>query len=203
MSKTKRQYNSVRRTQAKQQTMLDIVEAAVTMHSAGITAVEEVAKEAGVSAATVRKYFPTQEDLFKGCTLHFSRKYSPPSPEQWAQIDEASERISVCVEQLYAFLEISMGVTWLAFRTQDESPVMKQTLLHMEQYIDVAVNAVFGKKQPKDAFARKAVRSVLHPLYYRTLRLHGGFQPDDCIRFSSNTIASILNNGGIGKNDYI
>lgn len=189
MSEKKRQYNSERRELAKKQTRLDILEAAVTMHSKGVASVQELAKEAGVSVATVRKHFPTLEDLFTGCISHFSQKHHPPSPEKWAHTADVAERASICVESLYAFFEASMGVVWLAFRLQDEYPVMKATIHQVEQYLDTAVDAVLGNSHPTDAFARKTVRSVLHPLFYRTLRLHGGFQPDECIRFSSNIIA--------------
>ncbi|CAM4383364.1 hypothetical protein PAAL109150_23925 [Paenibacillus alkaliterrae] len=91
---------------------------------------------------------------------------------------------------MYAYFEMSMDVSWLAFRLQYQSEVMKGVILQVEQYIDTVVSALIGDSHLTDPVLRKSVRSVLHPLFYRTLRLHGGFEQDECILFSSNIIAN-------------
>ena len=188
MAGQKRKYHSERRELSKEQTRLDIMEAAVALHSQGITSVQELAKAAGVSVPTIRKYFPTMEELFMGCTTHFAQKNIPPSPEKWLSIPDAAERVNICVESIYEFFEVSLGVTWLAIRLQNDSPVMKRVILQIEQYIDAAVTTLLEDAHPIDPAATKTIRSVLHPLFYRTLRLHGGFEPEECARFSSNII---------------
>lgn len=193
LTREKRTYRSERRERSKEQTRLEILESAITLHSQGITSVQQLANAAGVSVATVRKYFPTMEELYMGCTSHFAQKNIPPSFEEWISIPDASERVNVCVEKIYAFFEISLGLTWLAFRLQNDSSVMKQIILQIEQYLDGAIQTLLADWHPADPAIGKFIRSILHPLYYRTLRLHGGLEPDECVRFSSNIICLHLN----------
>lgn len=191
MNTKKRKYNSSRRARAKEETVTTILESAVKLHSQGITSIEMLANDAGVSVASVRKHFPTREALFRGCTDHFSRRHIPPSPELWAGKADRSERIQACVNYLFPYLEVSMGVVWLAYRLEDEIQVMKENVSNIEQYLDAAVNAVLTEAN-QEPETKKAVRFILHPLTYRNMRVQGGFQPDECVRFSSNMLARYI-----------
>jgi len=60
-----RQYDSSRRKKAAEQTRKDILQAALKLHWEGITGFEPLAREAGCSLATLRKYFPSGNPLSK------------------------------------------------------------------------------------------------------------------------------------------
>ncbi|HZG84834.1 TetR/AcrR family transcriptional regulator [Paenibacillus sp.] len=191
MSTKKRKYHSERRARSKEETVTAILDSAVKLHEQGITSIQALANDAGVSVASVRKYFPTQEKLFRGCSAHFYTKQTPPSIELWEGVADRDDRIRICVERIYPFLEAAMGVIGLAYRLQDESEAMKENVMAIERYLDAAVDTVLGGAG-QDAETRKAVRFILHPLSYRNMRIHGGLQFDECVKFSSNMLAMLI-----------
>lgn len=178
-----RRYNSERRTEEKARTIRDILDAAVRLHGQGITDPQAVAREAGVSYATVRKYFPTREAMFHGCTTHFMTQHTPPSLERLAALQDPSERLRQVVAQLYALHEAALGQTWLAFRMEDESSVMRQTVAGVTGFVRQAAGLLFSGG-PSYGFAC----AMLSPLTYRALRLDGGLSPEECVR---QTVAAL------------
>ena len=90
-----RKYSSQRRAESAEHTRQTIVEAAVRLHMQGITTMNAVAEEAGVSLPTVNKYFPTREDLFGACTSHVADSLDYPSPDDLADLRDPGERLSL------------------------------------------------------------------------------------------------------------
>ncbi len=191
MTDVKRTYNSSRRAEAKQHTRLAILDAAVKLHTQGNLSLTDLAKEAGVSLPTVRKHFPTLEDLLAGCSAHFDEKFQPPSPEDWMNLATLQERARVCIDRLFDYYETASGVLWLAFRIRDESGVMENNVMQMEGYVDVLVQTVLGSDYGGKDELKRIARSVLHPMFHRSLRIHGGL----CLTSSkSQAIHLILSN---------
>lgn len=194
----KRSYQSRMREQSKLTTLDTILSNAVRLHGKGVTSLEVLAEEAGVSVATIRKYFPTREDLFKGCTEHFAKNNSLPSLYELSQIDDPADRLAAIVGQIYDLLETAMGPSWLAYRLEGESPVMASTVAQVEGFIRSAVDVLLHDWKPDDSGNAREndlsgfVRGMLSPLTYRSLRLFGGLQKEHCIKRSILVIAKEL-----------
>lgn len=202
MSTKKRTYKSKLREQNKRETINNILTAAVKLHGKGDTALESLAEEAGVSVATIRKNFPTKEELFKGCTEHFIKTHNIPSLSEISSIEEPAERLVSMVREIYSFFEAAMGHNWLAYRLQDESPVMAETILQMESFVQAATEMLLREwslehqESNQHAELYGFVSGLLSPLTYRSLRMLGRLQPDQCIRQTIITIAARLEKGG-------
>ena len=76
-----RKYDSSRRREAAEKTRRDILQAALRLHWEGDTRYESLAEAAGCSVATVRKYFPAKEELFRNCTRTFAESLRMPDLE--------------------------------------------------------------------------------------------------------------------------
>lgn len=192
----KRLYRSKVRAESKANTIRAILDAALRLHAQGITELQAVAREAGVSLATLRKYFPTREHLFRGCSAHFLTAVEIPSIEALAQIRDPAERLRQVVTQVYALHEAALGPSWLAFRLQGESPAMAQNVTMAEGLVAAAAELLLLDWQPGPGEERDAVagfaRSLLHPLTYRALRLAGGLAPETAARQTALALARLL-----------
>lgn len=189
-----RSYHSPKRMQSKEQTIREILDAAVKLHGQGITELSSVAREAGVSLATVVKYFPTREALFEGCTTHFLKAHPFPSPAEWAQIQHPGERLARVVAELYAGMEASFGQAWTAYRLAEESPVMAGMVRGIESFCREAARVVVGELVPAERVAPTIafVAGMLSPLTYRSLRLVSGCSPAEAARWAVQAIGATL-----------
>jgi AcrR family transcriptional regulator len=190
----RRRYHSPKRLNSKAQTIQQIVAAAMKLHGQGITDLPSVAREAGVSLATVTKYFPTREALFRGCTAHFLKENPPPSPEGWALIQDPQERLERAVADLYGLHEAAFGQTWLAYRLAGKSQVMAETVAAVEALCREAAQVIVGDSLPEGwrAEAVAFVAGIVSPLTYRSLRRVSGFDRDTARRWATQAIRLIL-----------
>ena len=198
-----RKYNSQRRAESAERTRQAIVEAAVKMHQQGVTTLSAVAEEAGVSLPTVNKYFPTREDLFGACTTHVAAHLDYPSPDALAAIDDAGERLSQLVQQVFVLHETTFGTAWTGYRLEDESQMMAEAMANYEHFIGLLVDAMLhdldhfiGDKATIAGF----VRAALSPLTYRALRLRNGLDQADAARYMTVALSGLL---GIGLPEAI
>lgn len=193
----KRPYKSQRRAESKARTIQDILEAALRLHGRGVTELNAIAREAAVSPATVRKYFPTREDLFRGCTSHFLRSHEPPSLESLARVADPGERLLRVTSQVYAFHEMAFGPSWLAHRLQEESPAMAQVVAATESFVRAAAEVAFrdwngGTSAADREAAIGFARGLLSPLTYRALRLTGGLDPQTAAKQAALALSRLV-----------
>lgn len=196
MDKAKRPYRSRLRSEGKSQTIESILDATVRLHGEGTTEIEAVAREAGVSVATIRKYFPTREDLFRGCTEHFVRTRNPPALGALARLSDPGERLAETVRQVYAFHSTAFGHTWLAYQMQGESPVMARMVAHVEGFIRIAVDTMLHDWSGATGSLRDQLfghaRGLLSPLTYRAMRLTGALRHEAAVDQSTVALAKML-----------
>jgi AcrR family transcriptional regulator len=183
----KRTYTSRRRTESAENTRQAIIEAAVRVHSQGITTMAAVAEEAGVSLPTVNKYFPTREDLFTACTGHFASTLDYPSQEALAAIPDRTQRIQQVVAEVFRLNEESLGVLWTGYKLEDESPVLAKTIAAHEDF----ANQMIDTLHIEDAL-RPFVQALLNPLTYRALRLRNGLDFEDAVEYTSQALIGLL-----------
>lgn len=196
MEGERRPYQSPLRNESKSQTITSILDAAVRLHGQGTTEVESVAREAGVSVATVRKYFPTREDLFRGCTEHFLRTHQPPSLDRLGRIPNRGCRLVEIVRQAYDYYKSAFGQTWLAYQLQGESTVMAHTVAAVEGFSQVAVDVMTHDWSEAAGSAREGTiryaRGLLSALTYRSLRSCGGLSHDAARQQTTLALAKLL-----------
>ncbi|WP_078427689.1 TetR/AcrR family transcriptional regulator [Alkalihalobacterium alkalinitrilicum] len=187
----KRTYHSDLREKRKQSTIESIIEATYTMHSEGVTDIKIIAEHSGVSIPTIRKYFPTNEDLFRGCANHFLKINKLPQIHTYLHLHELDEKVTLIVTDFYSFHENTMELVWLSFRLSEQSKVMRNSALQNEALIKAAVQVLLqdtaipnDRKEQIGGF----IRSLLHPLFYRTLRKLSGLDKGICIEQTTRAI---------------
>lgn len=154
-----------------------------------------------MSTATVRKYFPTREDLFRGCTAHFLSTREPPSLESLGRIEDPGERLWEVVSRVYAYHELAFGQTWTAQRLQHESPTMAQSVAAADDFVralrltgrldpgilDGTVEVSLGEEQSRAHRGRLLLVPAMVPHNVRNI----GADTARCVGFfASATVAS-------------
>jgi AcrR family transcriptional regulator len=105
MTRSTRTYRKRKRKRAEEATRRRITEAAVELHGTvgpANATVTDIAKLAGVSRATVYNHFPTDADLFRGCSSHWAAENPFPDPSSWTLADP-SKRLVTGLEELYGW----------------------------------------------------------------------------------------------------
>jgi AcrR family transcriptional regulator len=173
-----RKYDSSRRKKAAETTRSEILRAALKLHWQGITGFEPLAREAGCSAATLRKHFPSKEALFQGCTHSFAETVTLPDLAALAAIRDPAQRLERSVYELCRIHEAQLGYAWLGARQRKDSPTLDAV---MDAY-DKLTDAVAGIVTPAGSARGPLVRGLLDFLTYRALRLSGRLAPEDTAR---------------------
>jgi len=173
-----RPYDSSRRKQAAAETRRRILDAALKLHWEGITEFEPLAREAGCSVPTVRKYFPTKESLFQDCTHRFSESLTMPDLEALARIVEPAERHARCIAELCRIHEAMFGYAWFGAHARSDSPTLDAVMQAYEGLVDAMVDLIV----PENLSRRPLLRGLLDFLSYRALRLSGQLSPEELPR---------------------
>jgi len=169
-----RQYDSSRRKKAADRTRQDILQAALKLHWEGVTGFDPLAREAGCSLATLRKYFPNKEILFGSCTRAFAETLTMPDLPSLGAITGPAERIERSVSELCRMHEAMFGFAWLCAHQRKDSPALDAEMRAYEGLAD----AIVGIITPADSSRAPLVRGLLDFLSYRALRLSGRLSPE-------------------------
>jgi AcrR family transcriptional regulator len=170
-----RQYDSSRRRKAAEQTRRDILLAALKLHALGITEFEPLAREAGCSVATLRKYFPSKEILFQNCTRAFAETLTLPDLGELEAITSDGQRLEPCVTELCRIHEAMIGYAWLGVQQRGDSPTLDAEMRAYERLADAIANLITPVGSP----GAPLVRGLLDFLSYRALRLSGRLTAED------------------------
>jgi AcrR family transcriptional regulator len=183
-----RQYDSSRRKKAAEQTRQDILNAALKLHWEGITEFEPLAREAGCSLATLRKHFPSKEDVFGGCTRAFAETLTLPDLASLAAITQPEERIEKNVSELCRMHEAMFGYAWLSAFQRKDSPTLDA---EMRGYEGLA-EAIAGNIAPAGSAKASLIRGLVDFLTYRALRLSGKLSPEETKGELISTLQKLL-----------
>lgn len=192
---SKRKYQSEVREKSKQMTIESIIESTYNLHSEGITDIKLIAENAGVSVPTIRKYFPTNEDLFRGCANHFLKVNRLPEIYKYIDIKNMGKKVHMIVKDFYFFHEQTLETVWLSYRLAEQSKVMKNSTLQNEAIIKAAVEVMLqditmDSKEKKQI--QGFIKGLLHPLFYRALRMVSRLSVEDCIKHTEKTMINFL-----------
>jgi len=169
-----RKYDARRRKKSAELTRTDILQAAMKLHWHGITEFEPLAREAGCSLATLRKYFPSKEVLFGSCSQAFGETLVMPDLPALSAIPEDSQRIEENVSELCRMHEAMFGYAWLGAQQRHNSPTLDAVMNDYEGLADEIAGIVTAQNPGKYSL----VRGLLDFLSYRALRLSGKLSPD-------------------------
>jgi AcrR family transcriptional regulator len=169
-----RRYDSSRRKQAAQQTRQRILQAAMKLHWEGITEYEPLAREAGCSLPTVRKHFPTKEELFRNCTSAFADTLTMPDLASLRRILEPARRFEKSVSELCRIHEAMFGYAWHSAYLRKDFETLDAVMSAYEELTDAIADII----APAGSRTAPTIRGLLDFLTYRALRLSGGLSPD-------------------------
>jgi len=189
-----RNYDSSRRRKAAGQTRRDILRAALKLHWQGVTEYDAIAEEAGCSVATVRKHFPTKEDLFQGCTRAFAETLDMPDLDALARVPDTGERIRSTVQELCRIHAAMFGYAWLSARLGGDSPTLEAEMAAYAGLTDAVAELLAPSASPRASL----VRGLLDFLTYRALRLSGELSDDEAAEALTSAIAALL----IGRDEH-
>lgn len=176
-----RKYDSSRRAEAARKTRETILDAAFRLHGEGITDFETLAEEANVSLATVRKYFPSREELFAGCTSWSLRYTALPDLERLTAIEGAEDRLRACVGEVHAFYDSIFGQTWTGYLNRGGSPVLASYARRRDELLDKMVDLILSIRSEEalcDPETRGVTRGFLSYLTYYAFIREGGLSAE-------------------------
>ena len=173
-----RKYDSSRRKKAAEQTRKDILRAALKLHWEGITEFGPLAREAGCSVATLRKYFPTKEALFQNCTRAFAETVTMPDLTALGAITKPRQRLEQSVTELCRIHEAMFGYAWLGALQRKDSATLDAVMSEYEGLADAVAEIITPADSPKASL----IRALLDFLTYRSLRLSGQLSPESAAR---------------------
>jgi AcrR family transcriptional regulator len=137
-----------------------IVAAAMRLHvRTGVlgTSWHAIAREAGVSPATVYRHFPTSSDLIPACARQVFDLVRPPSPDeagvQFAAMDDAADRFEHLARESAHCYERGEGWLHAAHRERDFDPDLDAAVTLVQDSLHVLVDAAAGRRLPQHAHA--------------------------------------------------
>ena len=169
-----RQYDSSRRKKVAEQTRSDILQAALKLHWQGITGFGPLADEAGCSLATLRKHFPSKEELFQNCTQTFAATLEMPDLQALGSITDKTRRIAESVSELCRIHEAMTGYAWLGAHQREDSPTLDAVMNSYEGLADAITEII----TPENSASSAIVRGLLDFLSFRALRLSAQMTPE-------------------------
>jgi len=157
-----------------------IVEAAVDLHTSvgpPRTTVSAVAERAGVQRHTVYAHFPELADLFAACSGLWAARNPFPDVARWAGIGDPFERVTVALEETYAYWERTDADLAVLLPGSERLPEMAEPLRRWREGLREAAE-VLAAGRPAGGRAGTRVRAaLLHALQidtWRSLVLLGG-----------------------------
>ena len=193
-----RGYDSSRRKQGAEQTRTAIVSAAFNVHGNGRFDLELIARDAGVSLATVRKHFPTRRRLAAACAAYGIEHVAMPDPTVLASLTDARERLVATVQQAFELYESLFGRAWQSSCFEDDTSVFAMTLERIAEPIDALVETAVGSwPRHGDGMPdpRQLLAGMVGPLTYLALREHSGLSPAETTGTITRLLLSVFEPG--------
>jgi AcrR family transcriptional regulator len=156
-----------------------IIECTLDLHNRnGIAATThaDVSQEAGVPVATVEAYFPTQDDLIKGCGAHVLESLRLPPPERAADVfsgaSNESERARRLVGTLFEVYERRGEGLVVGRRESAEHPLVAESVRQVGVALDAMVREALGPGRG-DSESVASVRALTDVSVWQALREAG------------------------------
>jgi AcrR family transcriptional regulator len=171
MSDGKRKYEKKRRAEAEAQTRLRITESAVELHGTlgpARTSMSAVAEHAGVRRSTLYRHFPDEAALFGACSAHWAMENPPPDISRWEGIEDPAERLSLALEEMYAYYRRAGGMIDKLLRDEKQVPVVAEKFAPYHQFLGMAVEILMRGRGLRGNAAKRTRAAIGHALAFRT-----------------------------------
>jgi AcrR family transcriptional regulator/DNA-binding transcriptional ArsR family regulator len=153
-----------------------IIESTLGLHQAnGIlaTTYPQIAEAAGLAEETVESYFPTRDDLIKGCGSHVLEglRIPPPerAPEVFAGAASTDERVRLLVETLFAVYDRGGESIERVRRERRELPLVDQSLGAVDRSIEALIHEALGP-EAADQVAVDSLRALIGVSVWQAMR---------------------------------
>jgi AcrR family transcriptional regulator len=170
---TTRRYKLRKRADAMQATRRRITEAAVELHGSvgpARTTISAVADRAGVQRQTVYRHFPTEGELFAACSQHFYEGNPWPDPGRWRAIADPAERLTIALDELYAYYERTESMWTNVLRDETLVDSVASALTAFWAYLDEAADAVAAGWGARGGRRHVLLAAARHAVDFRTWR---------------------------------
>lgn len=176
----RRNYRMKERAKTRDETRERIVSATMLLHDeqgVAATSFVDVAKRAGLGAATVYRHFPTLGSLIAACGAHVWKEMDPPVPEQapatFKGIDEREDRLQRLVDELDEFYR--RGALRLAVASADRHRIPE--LDEFLRAVEAGVAALVREAVKDEALPDTAVQLIFalmdFPVWTSMQRIEG------------------------------
>lgn len=161
---SRRTYRMKERAKTQDETRERIVAATMLLHDeqgVAATSFVDVAKRAGIGAATVYRHFPTLGSLVAACGAHVWKEMAPPMPEQapaiFDGIDRIEERLQRLVDELDGFYRRGALRLTKAYADRHLIPELDQFL----RAVEAGVAALVREALKDEAMTETVLQLVL------------------------------------------
>jgi AcrR family transcriptional regulator len=166
-----RSYRMQRRAESQLETRLRITESAVTLHGTvgpSRTSITAVAAHAGVRRSTVYRHFPDEAALFDACTAHWAAANPPPELDAWSAIDDPDERLTVALDELYAFYGRTAPMLSNLLRDESAMPLVEERFAVFRGYLEAASDTLVAGRSVRRAARRRTRAALGHAIAFST-----------------------------------
>lgn len=112
------------------------------------TSWEDIAHEADVAVATVYRYFPSIDELVRGCGALVMETVRPPKPQDASALlrdtRSVSERLRRVVAEFCALFERAEKPFTAMMRDCDKVPPLQEAVRHLQETVDAYVRVALG-----------------------------------------------------------
>jgi len=171
MSDRKRPYKMKRRAELEAQTKQRITESAVELHGTlgpARTSVKAVAEHAGVPRSTVYRHFADEEALFGACSAHWAAENPPPDVTQWTQIDDPADRLTVALDELYAYYRRGAGMLDKLMRDEAAVPIVAKIFAPYHQLMVMIVEILMRGRGLRGKPRDRVRAAIGHAISFRS-----------------------------------
>jgi len=198
----KRKYNKTRRAEQQDETRERIVEATVKLHEElgpANTSIKAIAEEAGVQRLTVYRHFPDEFSLFQACTTHYLGLHPPPSLDEWAEIQNASERSYAALLAFYRYYHQTEKMWTVAYRDMDKVEALQEPMGQFEAYIDIVNEDLVRAWSQKNNIKKQLQITLRHALRFPTWQSlkKTNLKDEKIAELVQSWLAGIVNGSGV------
>jgi AcrR family transcriptional regulator len=185
MTDQKRAYRMQRRAELQEQTRRRITESAVELHGTvgpARTSMSAVAARAAVRRSTLYRHFPDEAALFDACSAHWAAANPLPDIGAWSAVRDPVERLSLALDELYAFYRRNEGMLDNLFRDETVHPLVAERFVAFRAYLTAATETLMAGRGLRGGAAQRTAAAVGHAIAYSTwksLATEQGLSDDD------------------------
>lgn len=168
---SKRKYELKKRAEGMAETHQRITEAAIELHGTvgpSRTTLSAVAKRAGVERRTLYRHFPTEADLFAGCSTHYFTVNPWPDLDAWRAIRDPQQRLERALDELYAYYERTEPMLSNVLRDAELLDFARDAVAPLHAYLEEAAEILTIGRPARGRRRQLLGGALLHALAFST-----------------------------------